>query len=79
MPLTIAGIRTQSNNEIGDSRLKPNETREINYKISAPGVTSIKATAYSDLLLLPIKKKFADKLPKDVMEPKLIAQALISL
>ncbi len=64
---------------LGDSRLKPNETRLIHYKITAPDVASIKATAYYDLLLVPIKKKFADKLPKDVMEPKLIAQALISL
>jgi nitrate/TMAO reductase-like tetraheme cytochrome c subunit len=64
---------------LGDSRLKPNETRLINYKISVPGVVTLKATAYYDLLLVPIKKKFKDKLPKDVMEPKLIAQALISL
>lgn len=64
---------------LGDSRLKPNETRELNYKIAISGVASLKATAYYDLLLVPIKKKFADKLPKDVMEPKLIAQALMSL
>jgi len=64
---------------IDDSRLKPNETRDIVYEIAAPGVVTIKATAYYDLLLVPIKKKFGDKLPKDVLEPKLIAQALISL
>ena len=64
---------------LGDSRLKPNETREINYKIPVSDVASVKATAYYDLLLVPIKKKFADKLPKDLMKPKLIAQALISL
>jgi nitrate/TMAO reductase-like tetraheme cytochrome c subunit len=63
----------------GDSRLKPNETRLISYEITAPGVATIKSTAYYDLLLVPIKKKFADKLPKDLMKPKLIAQALISL
>lgn len=64
---------------LGDSRLKPNETRELNYKIAVAGVATIKATAYYDLLLVPIKKKFKDQLPKDVMQPKLIAQALTSI
>ncbi|MEE9444561.1 MAG: hypothetical protein V3V19_02740, partial [Cocleimonas sp.] len=62
-----------------DSRLKPNETREINYKVPVANIVTVKATAYYDLLLVPIKKKFADKLPKDLMKPKLIAQALTTL
>ncbi|MEE9444575.1 MAG: cytochrome c family protein [Cocleimonas sp.] len=64
---------------LGDSRLKPNETREINYKVPVANIVTVKATAYYDLLLVPIKKKFADKLPKDLMKPKLIAQALTTL
>ncbi|MEE9351706.1 MAG: cytochrome c family protein [Thiotrichaceae bacterium] len=63
---------------IADTRLKPNETREISYEI--PGdVARVNATAYYDLLLNPIKKKFGDKLPAELLEPKEIAKAQIRL
>ena len=64
---------------LGDSRLKPNETRELKYEIANADVVTIKATAYYDLLLNPIKKKFGDKLPEDVKKPKVIARAKVSL
>jgi len=64
---------------LGDSRLKPNETRILNYEVTGEGVATIKATAYYDLLLNPIKKKFADKLPESVMKPQVIARASASL
>ncbi len=64
---------------LGDTRLKPNETRELIYEIADKTVVSIKATAYYDLLLNPIKKKFGDKLPADVKKPKVIARANVTL
>ena len=64
---------------LADSRLKPNETRELKYEIDSADIVTVKATAYYDLLLNPIKKKFADKLPKDLMEPKVIARAKADL
>jgi hypothetical protein len=64
---------------LGDTRLKPNETRELQYEIASADVVSIKATAYYDLLLNPIKKKFGDKLPADVKKPKVIARANVTL
>lgn len=64
---------------LGDTRLKPNETREIKYEIASGDIVNIKATAYYDLLLNPIKKKFGDKLPADVKKPKVIARADVTL
>lgn len=64
---------------LGDTRLKPNETREIKYDIASTDIVNIKATAYYDLLLNPIKKKFGDKLPADVKKPKIIARADVTL
>ena len=64
---------------LGDSRLKPNETRKLSYEIADANISTIKATAYYDLLLNPIKKKFADKLPASVMKPQVIARASASL
>lgn len=64
---------------LGDSRLKPNETREISYDIDVKGVVMVKSVAYYDLLLNPIKKKFAAKLPDDVKEPKKIASDKVTL
>ncbi|MCK5903560.1 MAG: hypothetical protein KAG28_10490 [Cocleimonas sp.] len=64
---------------LGDTRLKPNETRKLDYEIKEKGVVTIKATAYYDLLLNPIKKKFADKLPAHLMKPQIIARAKATL
>jgi len=64
---------------INDSRLQPNETRELVYEIANTDVNSVEAIAYYDLLLNPIKKKFGDKLPKDLLEPRVIARDKASL
>ncbi len=60
---------------LGDTRLKPHETRILKYQIPASGVTKIVAKAYYDLLLVPIKEKFGKKIPADLLEPKEIAVA----
>jgi hypothetical protein len=62
---------------LGDTRLKPNETRILNYTIPATGVVMVVAKAYYDLLLVPIKNKFGSKLPSDLLEPKQIAKAVM--
>jgi len=60
---------------LGDSRLKPNETRKLNYRIPAKGVVRIKATGYYDLLLPPIKKKSGKVLPIELLRPQKVALA----
>jgi len=62
---------------LGDTRLKPNETRVLNYQISVMGVTKVVAKAYYDLLLVPMKKKFKSKLPRRLLAPKEIAKAVV--
>ncbi|QKQ24070.1 cytochrome c family protein [Candidatus Ruthia endofausta] len=62
---------------LGDTRLKPNETRVLNYTISSNGVAIITAKAYYDLLLVAIKDKFGSKLSKRLLEPKEIAKAIV--
>ncbi|MBA5248942.1 MAG: cytochrome c family protein [Gammaproteobacteria bacterium] len=62
---------------LGDTRLKPNETRVLNYQISVMGVTKVVAKAYYDLLLVPMKKKFKSKLPRRLLTPKEIAKAVV--
>lgn len=61
---------------LGDTRLKPNETRILNYKIPAKGVAKVVAKAYYDLLLPPLKKKFASKLPQKLLKSQEIAKAV---
>lgn len=58
---------------MGDSRLKPNETRRLNYHIPASGVAKIEAIGYYDLLLPPIKKKFGKAIPKDLLRAQEVA------
>lgn len=61
---------------LSDTRLKPNETRILNYKIPSKDVVVVVAKAYYDLLPVPIKNKFASKLPKHLLDPKEIAKAI---
>ncbi len=58
---------------ISDTRLKPNETRKLNYKIPAKGVVRIKSVGYYDLLLPPIKEKFGKSIPKELLQPQKVA------
>ncbi|WP_190599999.1 cytochrome c family protein [Candidatus Vesicomyidisocius sp. SY067_SCS001] len=62
---------------LGDTRLKPNETRILNYKIPSNDVSIVTAKAYYDLLLVPMKNKFSSKLPKHLLDSKEIAKAII--
>ncbi len=43
---------------LGDTRLKPNEIRILNYKIPSKNIVIVVARAYYNLLLLSMKEKF---------------------
>lgn len=63
-----------------DTRLKPNEERTLEYEIPVkPGTAIVRAEALYDLLLPPIKAKMKDKLPADLLKPKLAASAEIRI
>lgn len=64
---------------LGDTRLKPNETRKLKYEIPAKGVVLVKAAAYYDLVLPPIKKMLDGKVPAELLKPKPIGVAEVSL
>lgn len=57
-----------------DTRLKPHETRTIDYTVPATGVTLLKAQAYYDLLWPALKQKFTT-IPVELKTPKVIATA----
>lgn len=57
-----------------DSRLAPNETREVEYEIPADDkIAIIRAEALYDLLLPPMKAQMKGKLPDDLLKSKLAA------
>jgi hypothetical protein len=56
-----------------DTRLQPNERREIQYDIPAANVVLIRAEALYNLLLPPQVKMLGDKLPPELKKPKLAA------
>ena len=56
-----------------DTRLKPYETRELNYSLPAEIIATVRAVAYYDLLLPPMKKKFSKPEHKVLVTPKIIA------
>ena len=63
-----------------DTRLKPNEVRELDYEIPAnDNIAIIRAEALYNLLLPDLVKNFGDKLPEEVKVPKLAASAEIRL
>ncbi|MBF0135858.1 MAG: cytochrome c family protein [Magnetococcales bacterium] len=53
----------------GDSRLKPQETRKMEYKIPGKGVRTVRAELRYGLLLPPMMKNMADKVPAAAMQP----------
>lgn len=65
---------------LNDSRLAPNEVRELDYEIPAnDAIAIIRAEALYDLLLPPIKKQMQGKLPGELLQPKLAASAEVRL
>ena len=65
---------------LSDTRLKPNETRTLEYEIPLKdGAAIVRAEALYDLLLPPIKAKMKGKLPNDLLRPKLAASAEVRL
>lgn len=64
---------------LGDTRLKPHETRELNYTLDKANIVKLKAVAYYDLLLPPMKKKFPKAEHKELVQPKIIAISEIQL
>jgi hypothetical protein len=65
---------------LADSRLAPNETRTLEYEIPlTEGTAIVRAEALYDLMLPPIKAKMKDKLPADLLAPKLAASAEVRL
>ncbi|MBF0152601.1 MAG: cytochrome c family protein [Magnetococcales bacterium] len=64
---------------VGDSRLKPQETRTMAYTIPAKGVRTVRAELRYGLLLPPIMKMMADKVPADAMQPVVFTKVERSL
>lgn len=62
---------------LGDSRLKPGETRTLRYQVPREGVAYLEAVASYDLLLPPLKEKFAAQIPEELRESQEIARALV--
>ncbi len=58
---------------LGDTRLKPHETRELKYSMAKAKIVKLKAVAYYDLLLPPMKKKFSKPEHKVLVTSKIIA------
>lgn len=58
---------------LNDTRLKPHETRELNYSLSRENIAKLTAIAYYDLLLPVMKKKFPKPEHKVLVTPKIIA------
>jgi len=53
--------------------LKPHETRKLLYSLPKNKITKLRAVAYYDLLLPPMKKKFSEPEHKDLVTSKVIA------
>jgi len=64
---------------LGDTRLKPYETRVLNYSFPAKTIVKIRAVAYYDLLLPPMKKKFQKPEHKELVTSKIIAVSEIQI
>lgn len=60
---------------LGDTRLKPHEVRELNYSLPTENIVKVRAVAYYDLLLPPMKNKFPKAEHKALVTPKIIAVA----
>lgn len=64
---------------LGDSRLKPHETRLIDYVLPAGDIEIVKAEVFYDLLLPCNKKKFAKQIPAQLRQSTLIATTITTL
>jgi hypothetical protein len=65
---------------LADTRLKPNEVRELVYEIPRTPVTAIvRVEALYDLLLPPIKAMVKGKIDNELLRPKLAAAAEVRL
>jgi len=62
-----------------DSRLKPFESRIINYELPQINIVKVKVELLYDLLLPTLKKRFAGKIPSDLRQSKLIVTKEITL
>ncbi len=58
---------------LADTRLKPHETRALLYSLPIQNIVKLRAVAYYDLLLPPMKKKFTKPEHKDLVTSKIIA------
>ena len=58
---------------LADTRLKPHETRELIYSLPKEKIVKLRAVAYYDLLLPPMKKKFSKPEYNDLITSKIIA------
>jgi hypothetical protein len=58
---------------LGDTRLKPFEIRKLKYFLPAAKIAKVRAVAYYDLLLPPMKKKFSKPEHEDLITSKVIA------
>ncbi len=54
---------------LSDTRLKPNETRELSYRIPADGVLMVRAEAFYNLLTPPLVKKLEAVLTSELKTP----------
>lgn len=61
---------------LADSRLAPNETRSLSYKIllSQP-IAILRAELWYDLVLPPLKPTLQGKIPAELLKPKLVTSA----
>lgn len=58
---------------LGDTRLKPYESRILNYSLASENIHKLRAVAYYDLLLPSMKKKFSQPSHKSLVTSKVIA------
>jgi len=58
---------------LSDTRLKPHETRILNYSLVKDGIVKLRAVAYYDLLLPKMKNKFSNSEYDDLTSSKIIA------
>jgi len=69
----------QATQVLKDTRLQPNERREVEYDIPAAGVKLVRAEALYNLLLPPFVKMLGDALTPDLKAPKAAGMAEVSL
>ena len=64
---------------LGDTRLKPYEKRVLNYSVPSENIAELRAVAYYDLLLPPMKNKFPELEHKELVTSKVIAVSEIQI